>query len=276
VDGRQGRAHVGVALVGADHHAAGLGDGEVHAGEPCPRLQEPAAKVVAGCLGQVGRVAGAAIGPQLLVEQLADLLLLEVDGRHDDVTGRLAAELDDALAEIGVGHLDAARLEVRIQVALLGQHRLGLDQPGHAALGQDAVDDGVVLGGVAGEPDLGAARPRVLLELLQVIGQPRQGGLLDARGRLAQELPVRHLRHRQVSLLPDPPHRLVVPLRARSVGDEAGGRLGMTAHASASLAARISATCMTRSGRRARRMSPSRCIRQDMSVPAMISAPAPS
>ena len=76
------------------------------------------------------------VGSEFLMEELADVLLLEVNGGEDDVAGRFVAELHDAFAEIGVRHLDAARLQVRIEVALLGQHRLGLHQAGNAALGR--------------------------------------------------------------------------------------------------------------------------------------------
>ena len=112
VDGRERGAHVGVALVRADDHAAGLRDREVHAGEAGLRRHEPLAEVPARRLGELLRIREPLRRAEVVVEELADLLLLLVDGGQHDVGGRLARELHDPLAEIGVDHLDAARLEV--------------------------------------------------------------------------------------------------------------------------------------------------------------------
>src|SRR5438874_1545017 len=149
VDGRQRGAEVRIALVGADHHASRGGDGEVHAGEAGLGSQELLAQVRARRLRELLRIGEAARRSQLVVEQLPDLLLLEMDGRHHDVGRRLAAELHDALAEVRVHHLDALRLEVLVEMALLGEHRLALHQARHAILAQDPVHDAVVLVGIA-------------------------------------------------------------------------------------------------------------------------------
>jgi len=45
-----------------------------------------------------------------------------MDRRHDDVAGRLVVELLDALAQIGLDHLDVTALEERTHVAFLCQH----------------------------------------------------------------------------------------------------------------------------------------------------------
>ena len=42
--------------------------------------------------------------------------------------GGFVVELLDALAEIGLDHLDAAAVEERAHAAFLGQHRLALDE----------------------------------------------------------------------------------------------------------------------------------------------------
>ncbi|MNT89647.1 hypothetical protein D3C72_2304160 [compost metagenome] len=75
-------------------------------------------------VGQVGRVVVAGLGTQLLVKQFRDLFLLQVNRRHHDVARWLVAQLHDALAQIGVDHRYAALLQIRVQPALLGQHRL--------------------------------------------------------------------------------------------------------------------------------------------------------
>ncbi len=105
------------------------------------------------------------------MEELADVLLLEVDGGEHDVAWRFVAELHDAFAKIGVRHLDSARLQVGIQVALLGQHRLRLHQAGDASIREDAMNDRIVLGGVARPVDLDAVGDSIALELLQIIGK---------------------------------------------------------------------------------------------------------
>ena len=100
------------------------------------------------------------------MEQLADVLLLEVDGGHHDVAGRLPQELDDALAEVGIDDLDPPLDEVGVQVAFLGEHRLALHQALDAVVAQDPVDDPVVLVRVARPVHVGA-------ESTSVAGRPR-------------------------------------------------------------------------------------------------------
>ena len=68
-----------------------------------------------------------AFRPQMLVERLAHFSLLDVNGRQHDVAGRLLPQLDDPFAQVGVDHFDAMPFEIRVEVALLGQHRLALD-----------------------------------------------------------------------------------------------------------------------------------------------------
>ena len=73
-----------------------------------------------------------------------------MDRGHDDVARRLVVELLDALAQIGLHDLDAPILEERPHVALVGEHRLGLDQRARIARAHDVEHDLVVLGGVLG------------------------------------------------------------------------------------------------------------------------------
>jgi len=115
VDGRQRRAQVRVAFVGANHYSAGGGDGEVHPGEPRLRGEELLAHVAPGGLGELLGIRKTGRGAELLVEELPDLLLLEMDGGHDDVRGRLAPELHDPLSQVGVHHLDAVRFRCSLR-----------------------------------------------------------------------------------------------------------------------------------------------------------------
>ena len=52
-----------------------------------------------------------ACGAQVLVEQLADLFLLDVNRRQHDVAGRLVPQLHDPLAQVGVDDFDAVPLQ---------------------------------------------------------------------------------------------------------------------------------------------------------------------
>ena len=56
------------------------------------------------------------------MEQFADVFFLQVNRGQHDVARRLVAQLHDPFAEIRIRHLDAARFEVRVEVALLGKH----------------------------------------------------------------------------------------------------------------------------------------------------------
>ena len=76
---------------------------------PNIRGQEGLAQHPAGSGGQGGDIVGER-DAQLLVEGLADLAAAQVDGRGDDVRGRLAAQLDDIFAQVGLHHLEAGLL----------------------------------------------------------------------------------------------------------------------------------------------------------------------
>ncbi len=272
VDRGQAGAHVGVAFVRADDESAGFGDGEVDAGESGLSGHEFLAKMAARRLGEVLGVGGTLFGSEFLVEELADVLLFEVDGGEHDVAGRFMSELHDAFAEIGVGHLDATLLQVGIQVALLGQHRLRLHEVSDAAIREDAMDYGVVLGGIARPVDLDAVGDGVALELLQIIGEARERMHLDGSGGVAQHLPLRDAGGLTVTLEADEPQRIIVPVNPLIIEDEERRFVRVSGHESLAVSS-ISATCMTRTGIFSRRMMPSRCIRQETSKPVITSAP---
>ena len=212
---------------------------------------------------------------QLFVEQLAHLLLLQVDGGHDDVGRRLAAELHDALAEVGVHHLDAARLEVLVEAALLGEHRLALHQPRDARAAQDPVHDRLCSSASRAQCTCAPAARAFALELLQLVGQPRERVRLDLRrpGRAAPPIPgTKRRRRRACCARTRPPGRASAraPRRRRTAS-----ALGVWSSACRS-ARQISATWSDARAAVAPAQSPSRCMRQHMSVAAMNSAPARS
>jgi hypothetical protein len=105
--------------------------------------------VPALALGEVGDVAVAGSVPIVRPKTLATSPRSLCTAGDDDVARRLVVELLDALAEVGLHRLDAAVGEERPQLALVGQHRLALDERRRAVRLQDLVDDLVVLGGVA-------------------------------------------------------------------------------------------------------------------------------
>ena len=79
-------------------------------------------------------------------EILGDVLLVEVDHRRDDMARRLAPDLNDVLAEVGLRHLDAGCFEMGVETDLLRHHGL--------ALGDEAS------AGVLAEPEHNFARVR--------------------------------------------------------------------------------------------------------------------
>ena len=62
----------------------------------------------------------------MLLEQVADLVLRHMDRRADDVARRLAGDLQDVLAEIGLYRVQVMRLEKGGEPDLLGHHALAL------------------------------------------------------------------------------------------------------------------------------------------------------
>ena len=181
--------------------------------------------------------------------------------------GGSLAELHDALAEVGVDDLDARALRDTVEVALLGEHRLALHQPG------DAPRPGGSRGRWrcarrrrAAQCTCAPSARALALELLEVLGEPRERVELDPRGGVAERLPVGHGRRGAVALRPHEPERLVVPVGALVVEDEGPRLLRVEVdHRDSRAFSSISATCTTGSFVPSRRASASRCIRQDMS-----------
>ena len=89
---------------------------------------------------ELGRLDQHAVLRQLGVQAAEvglDLVLGEVDGRRDDVARRLAADLDEVFAEVGLDHLDAVGLEAALSADLLGDHRLALGDDARAGVAAD-------------------------------------------------------------------------------------------------------------------------------------------
>ena len=107
MDARAGRRQPAVALVGDQDDGAGLGDGEVGAGDAQVGLAELLAQQPAAGQGQRLADRRAASSPSVLGQDAGDALARVVDRRGDEVRRPFAGQLDDELAEIGLGDLDA-------------------------------------------------------------------------------------------------------------------------------------------------------------------------
>ena len=80
-------------------------------------------------------------------------------------------------------------------------------------LGQNVQHDPIVLVRIAGPVDVDAAADRLLLELLQIVGQPSQRVPLDLPGQLTQLFPFGHRVRGLVAFGTDKPEGLIVPVR---------------------------------------------------------------
>ncbi len=81
----------------------------------------------------------------MLVKQLADVFLLLMNGRQNDVARGSTGKLHDSLAQIGIDYRNAMPLQKRIEMALLGQHRLAFDHRLNVLPLQKSQDDLVML-----------------------------------------------------------------------------------------------------------------------------------
>ena len=163
VQARTRRRHVGIALVGAYYDVARLGNAEVGTRHTCVGGQKLVAQRETCTIGKVcGVVVALLLRDAFLFEQLAHVVVAQMDGGHHDVRGCLTLQLDDALAQVGFDHLNAFLLEVGVHAALLSEHRLRLHHLLHVVVLQNTVDDFVEL--------LGILRPVYLDTVLFGIG----------------------------------------------------------------------------------------------------------
>ena len=187
MDSRQRRDHPAVALVGDDEARAGLGDQEVAAGDAEVRRHEVLAQHVARLARHLADVGL----PRLAVmprEEIGYFVLRLVDRGGDDVRRRLAGELDDVLAEIGLDRLHPVSRERVVQPRLLRKHRLRLDRFREAVAPGDLEDERARLGAGFGEKHRRAAPRRLALEALDVGIQRVERPISDLRAGRPQPL----------------------------------------------------------------------------------------
>jgi hypothetical protein len=220
---RQVGPQVGVAFVGTHHEAPCFGDRKIYPRDGNVGAEKLFAQVPAGGFGEVLRVGGAFLGAQVLVEEFADVPLLEVNGRQHDVAGRLVAELHDAFAQVGVDHFHALPGQVFVQVALLGEHGFAFHDPLGAVPAHDGVHDPVVLLAVHGPVDVDAVPAGILLKLDQVPVEVGQRVRLDLRSLLPQGFPLGQGVGGFVALAPHEPKGFVVPVGIGFIPDEHSG-----------------------------------------------------
>ena len=89
------------------------------------------------------------------------------------------------------------------------------------------MNDCVVLGGVPRPVNDGAEARGIAFELLQIIAEVGDCVLLDLCGPLPQFFPLGDRMGALVTLRPNEPERLVVPMGVRLVDDEGGGGGGV-------------------------------------------------
>src|SRR5260370_34329390 len=135
----------------------------------------------------------------------------------------LLVKLLDALAEIGLVHLNPDGSHVVPEAAFLGQHRLAFDQRRGVVVAQDAVHNLVMLGGVARPMHVNPIRSRIGLELVEILVEMGERVLLDRRSERPKLLPFRNAVHLAVALLSQIPEPLVVHLLMLGSGDETRG-----------------------------------------------------
>jgi hypothetical protein len=172
-------AQVGVALVGAHDNGARLRDRKIGARHARVGLEEIGPRVLALALGQVMDVAVFRIGADVLGNTLRHVGLELVDRGYDDVARRLVVELLDALAQIGLHDLDPPIREEGPHFALVGEHRLGLDQRARIARAHES--NTIWLCSAASLAQCTCAPLRVAFrsKLLQVVGKVVSVLLLD-------------------------------------------------------------------------------------------------
>ena len=220
--------HVGIALVGAYHAVAGGSHAEVASRHAGTSLHELVAQMETGAMGEISRVVVSfLLRYSLLLEHPAHFLAFEVDGRHHDMARLLMQELDDALAEVGLHHIDAVLFQIGVHFALFGEHGLRLHHLRHTVALQNGKHCLVELRGILRPMHLHSAALQRVRELLQIIRQMGDGVLLYLRGMFAQVFPLRQLLCHLVALLSHRPEGGVVPTGLLCIRHKAGGSLGM-------------------------------------------------
>ena len=130
------------------------------------------------------------VGDALLLKQLTDIVVVQVNGRHHDMAGRLSLQLDDALAKVSLNYLDAMLLQVGVHLTLLSEHRLRLHHLLDVMALQNAIDNLVELLRILGPVHLYAVLLGCGGKLVEVFVEVGDGMTFDSRRLLAQLFPL--------------------------------------------------------------------------------------
>ena len=195
------------------HRAAGVGDLAQH---------------LAADLDQRIDVVSVIDARHLLVEEGGDLFLGFVDGRHDDVRGLLAGQLDDVLAHVRFQRADAGRFGGVVELDFLADHRLALDHQLRRMALADTKDDGVGFVRRFRPMDLDAIARQVFFHLQQQFRQLAEVVLANMLAQRAQAFQFFRVEELADALVDQEIHRAAETLAQERVVDH---RLGPGAEA---------------------------------------------
>ncbi len=187
----QGLGEVAVALVGDDGGRAGFGDQEIGAGDADIGGDETLAQHLTPLVDDGARLVERPLRRQLGVgglERIGPLLPDQMEGRRQQMAGRLVAQLDDIFAHVGFDRNDAASLKMIVERDLLGDHRLALGDGAGAQTLADPEHELARLGRGARPMDMGAVGDRLPFEFLEIEIEMGERVFLDRLGLLAQRL----------------------------------------------------------------------------------------
>ena len=141
--------------------------------------------MMTGTAGQVSRIVVADfLRDPLLLEHLTYLLTLQVDGRHYDMARLLTQKLEDTLTQVGLHHVNTVLLQIRIHLALLGEHRLRLHHLLHVMILQDTEHNLIEFLRILCPVNLHPTALQILGKHIEVIGKMGNRVHLDFRRML--------------------------------------------------------------------------------------------
>ena len=159
----QGADHTAVAFVGHGEDRTGLCHGDVGAGNAHFGMCELIAHDAAGCLDLL-RDDGLVFDFCIFSEVFGDLLLVEVEGRHNHVDRCVAFKSNDELTEVGLLNQNAVVAQDMVHVNFFRRHGFGFNDGLDAFFFYEIADILHCLVGAVGMEDVAAPGCAVLCE----------------------------------------------------------------------------------------------------------------